>query len=68
MLRACDDGIPVKCIEDPLRISVRRDHSPPVFDQLGQYVFTINDTALVGSLVGQVHAVDNEPIVSIQLK
>lgn len=64
MLQACDDGIPQRCITAPLIINVVSDRQPPVFTPTNNYVFTMNETELVGYLIGQVTAVDFDQLVS----
>lgn len=64
MLQACDDGIPQRCITEPLIINVVSDRQPPVFTPTNNYVFTMNETELVGYLIGQVTAVDFDQLVS----
>ncbi|WAQ95973.1 FAT4-like protein, partial [Mya arenaria] len=63
-IQACDDGVPIRCIDAPLLIIVVRDHFPPSFsfNALDRFVFTLSEQEAPGFLVGQIESTDSSPL------
>ena len=57
---ASDLGVPVMSSEVTLMIKVNGENEPPVFTK-GDYSFSISEDALIGTTVGTLVAIDNDP-------
>ena len=57
---ASDLGVPVMSSEVTLMLKVNGENEPPVFTK-GDYSFSISEDALIGTTVGTLVAIDNDP-------
>ncbi|XP_062579030.1 protocadherin Fat 3-like [Saccostrea cucullata] len=64
-VQACDDGVPHKCANTTVTITISEDKNAPVFNN-APFIRTINENYVVGQEVLVVTAVDNNALAAIR--